>query len=293
MKKNASAIALGFFDGVHTAHQKIIGSAVQYAKEHNLEPIMLTFSKAPTELFNPEKAAYITTAEEKARLAEKMGARAEFLQTDEALLNMEGEEFVREILLKKYNMRCAVCGGNYRFGKGASSGTTQLTALGEKYGFDTIVVENVKIKGESVSSTLIRKLLSEGRVKKANELLTRSFSLTGKVEEGKKLGRKIGFPTANVFFPKGAVHLKNGVYMTNAVTQTGTYRAITNVGVNPTFGGEAMRAETYIPNFCGNLYGKTVKIEFTDFIREEKRFENIEDLKEQIEKDVRFLQEND
>ena len=131
--------------------------------------------------------------------------------------------------------------------------------------------------------------MAEGNIPLANKLLGRCFSVTGTVVEGKKLGRKLGFPTANVFFDKKAVQLKNGVYKSVVTEGDKNYKAITNVGINPTLGGEAARSETYIPSFEGDLYGKEIEISFIDFIRPEKRFDSIEELKNQIKEDLKKI----
>lgn len=281
-----SAVALGFFDGVHIAHQKIIEAAVSYAKENSLSPLALTFEKAPFEVLSSSSPGYITTNEEKERLIKNSGAKTLFLKTDSSFLSMEPEKFILDVLLKEYNMLYAVCGYNYTFGKGGRGNTDMLLSYGEKYGFRVKVIDRVTLNGESVSSSRIRELLNEGKIKEANLLLGRNFSVTGMVSEGKHLGRELGFPTANVFFEKNCVRLKNGVYKTRVFFDGKYFDAITNVGINPTVGGENLRTETFIPSFNENLYGKKIVLEFLDFLRPEKKFDNIESLKTQIKKDL-------
>ena len=286
MINTACAVALGFFDGVHIAHQEIIQAAVDYAKQNNLTPIALTFDKSPLEILHPGTARYLTQNEEKAYLIEVLGARAEFLKTNAQLLNMRAEEFILEILIKKYHVKYAVCGYNYRFGCGGVGDVELLKSFGEKYGFKTQSIPEILSGGESVSSTRIRTLLKEGSITRANYLLGRNFCIFGKVQEGKHLGRTLGFPTANVFFDKSCAQLKNGVYKTQVRVDNDVYKAITNIGINPTVGGETLRSETYIPAFEANLYGKEIKIEFIDFLRPEIKFQSIDELKNQIQKDI-------
>jgi len=286
MKKLPSAIALGFFDGVHLAHRKIISLAVDYAKKNNLSPIALSFDASPMELLSVDRVRYLTTNDEKKKLISSLGADTEFLTLSENLLSMEAENFVKEILVDKFNIKFAVCGYNYRFGKNGRGDAELLKKLGSQYGFEVTVCECETLHGESVSSSRIRELISKGDISTANELLGRNFALCGTVCEGKHLGRKLGFPTANVFFGERTVIPKNGVYKTLVTIGKTGYTAITNTGVNPTVGGEALRTETYIPNFYGNIYGYEIKIEFLDFIREEKKFDSIEKLKSQIKRDV-------
>lgn len=281
-----SAVALGFFDGVHIAHQKIIEAAVSYAKEKSLSPLALTFEKAPFEVLSSSSPGYITTNEEKERLIKNSGAKTLFLKTDSSFLSMEPEKFILDVLLKEYNMLYAVCGYNYTFGKSGKGNTDMLLSYGKKYGFEVNVIDKVTINGDSVSSSRIRELLNEGKIKEANLLLGRNFSVTGMVSEGKHLGRELGFPTANVFFEKNCVRLKNGVYKTRVFFDGKYFDAITNVGTNPTVGGENLRTETFIPSFNENLYGKKIILEFLDFLRSEKKFDSIESLKTQIKKDL-------
>lgn len=290
MSKKPCAIALGFFDGVHIAHRKIITNTVNYAKENNLCPIVLSFDASPLEILAPDKIRYLTTKEEKAQLISSLGAAAEFLPLSSRLLSMEPEDFIEKILVDRYNIKYACCGYNYRFGKSGRGDTRMLSAAGNCYGFKTEVCDNEIVRGESVSSSRIRDLIANGNICEANELLGRSFSVTGIVCEGKHLGRRLGFPTANVFLDDMTVIPKKGVYKTTVTVDGESCSAITNTGINPTVGGEKLRTETYIPGFEGNLYGKEIKIEFLDFIRTEKRFDSVKELVLQIEKDLERLQ---
>lgn len=286
MIEKSSAIALGFFDGVHIAHQKIIKSAVHYAKLNNLAPVVLTFDASPLELLAPYEVRYLTTKSDKEALISSLGAQAKFLPVNYELLSMEPEDFIEKILVGKFGIKHAVCGYNYRFGKDGRGDTKLLEKEGKRLGFTVETFPCEILDGESVSSSRIRKLLAEGNIHLANRLLGRYFFVRGTVSEGKKLGRKLGFPTANVFFDEKAVQLKKGVYKTFVTINEKCYEAITNVGTNPTLGGEAARSETYIPSFEGDLYGKEIKIDFAYFIRSEKKFGSIEELKEQIKNDL-------
>ncbi len=289
MIEKSSAIALGFFDGVHIAHQKIIKNAVHYAKLNNIMPIVLTFDASPLELLTPLEVRYLTTKRDKEKIISSLGAEAEFLPINREILSMEPEDFIGKILVEKFGIRHAVCGYNYRFGKDGRGDTELLKKEGERLGFSVEVSPCEMYEGESVSSSRIRKLLAEGNITLANKLLGRHFFVTGTVAEGKKLGRKLGFPTANVFFDEKAVHIRNGVYKTLVTINEKCIDAITNVGINPTFDGEAMHSETYIPEFNGDLYGKEIEISFVDFIRPEKKFDGIEELTKQIKKDLKNL----
>ncbi len=284
-----TVVALGFFDGVHIAHRKIIESAVDYAEKNGLFPVALTFDRSPLEILSPGKVRYITDSAAKVDLIKSLGADTIFLPLSRELLALSPEEFVRDILVKEYGIAHAVCGYNYRFGKNGSGNTETLAALGEKYGFTVEVRDRVTYNEADVSSSYIRALLCEGNIHLVNILLGRSFTVSGTVTEGKHLGTTLGFPTANVFFNDNSATPLCGVYKTVVSFDDEKMPAITNIGINPTVGGESMRSETYIPDFCGNIYGKKIQIEFIDFIRKEIKFENIELLKKQINKDVQKI----
>lgn len=289
MSTAKSAVALGFFDGVHIAHRKIISSAVSYARENSLYPIALTFDKSPLEVLAPEKVSYLTTPLQKERLISAMGAKTQYLNVSETLLNMSAEDFIVHILIEKYNIKYAVCGYNYRFGKNGDGNTDMLRSFGEKYGFSVKVCDCVSKSGDCVSSSRIRSLITSGNIAEANTLLGRNFSIEGTVCEGKHLGRTIGFPTANIFLDDMTVIPKKGVYKTRVTFEGKTFKAITNTGINPTVGGERLRTETYIPSLSENLYGKNLTIEFVDFIRPETEFENISQLQKQIIEDLKKI----
>jgi riboflavin kinase/FMN adenylyltransferase len=271
---------------VHIAHREIISHTVEYAKKYALSPIALTFDVSPHSILSSGSFGYINTNDQKEELISSLGAKTQFLVADEKLLSMSPEDFVKEILVEEFRIKHAVCGYNYRFGRGGKGDTQTLCSLGEKYGFSVEVCNRVTAYGKSVSSSRIRELLLSGSMEEANLLLGRCFFIEGTVREGKHLGRTLGFPTANVFFESNIIPPKAGVYKTIAIVGQKQFDAITNVGENPTVGGEAFRTETYIPHFSQDLYGKTLRIEFISFIRPERKFESLEELKKQIEKDI-------
>jgi len=279
-------IALGFFDGVHKAHQKIISDCVDSSKKMGLVPIVLTFDRSPQELLSNEEVLYITSLEEKKKIATSLGAKLVALELNRELLSMSAEEFAEEILVKKFGAKHISCGFDYKFGKNGDGDASYLIKLGEKYGFSVNVTQCVMQGDLRVSSSSIRTFLSEGKIKSANEMLARNFSISGTVQQGKKLGTQLGFPTANVFAGENTILPKNAVYKTVAIIDGKRFPAITNVGVNPTFKDEKRHTETYIPSISECLYDKEITIEFIDFIRDEKPFNNICELKEQIEKDI-------
>ena len=281
-----SSIALGFFDGVHTAHRAIIETAVRKAETRGLRPVVLTFDKAPSEVLFGSAPPYITTLEEKERLINALGAQMRLMHTSRSLLSMTAEEFAEKILVQEYNAAEVTCGFNYRFGSEGCGDTQLLTKLGKRFGFNVTVIGERISGGETVSSSRVRMLISSGRIEEANILLGRNFSISGMVEHGKRLGRTIGFPTANVYPPNGALLPMSGVYETVVDINGERLSAITNTGTNPTVGKETLRTETYIPSAEVDLYGKRITVEFVRFIRPEKKFSDLEALKRQIREDL-------
>lgn len=281
-----SSIALGFFDGVHTAHRAIIETAVRKAETRGLRPVVLTFDKAPSEVLFGSAPPYITTLEEKERLINALGAQMRLMHTSRSLLSMTAEEFAEKILVQEYNAAEVTCGFNYRFGSEGCGDTQFLTKLGKRFGFNVTVIGERISGGETVSSSRVRMLISSGRIEEANILLGRNFSISGTVEHGKRLGRTIGFPTANVYPPNGALLPMSGVYETVVDINGERLSAITNTGTNPTVGKETLRTETYIPSADIDLYGKRITVEFVRFIRAEKKFSDLEALKRQICEDL-------
>ena len=281
-----SCVALGFFDGVHIAHQKLIEKTISISKKEGLCPLVLTFDYSPMSLLSQKKVSYLTLPEEKEKIISGLGAKTHFLPLTKELLTLNAEDFVRDILVKEYHIKHAVCGYNYTFGYGGKGEASLLLKLGEKYGFKAEIIPGIKASGDVVSSSRIRNLIREGKVKEASLLLGRNYCLSGTVQRGKQLGKKLGFPTANMFFDEKLVFPKAGVYKTVAIIDAKRFNAITNAGINPTVGGEDFRAETHIPRFEENLYGKEITIEFLDFIRDEKKFENLTLLTQQIQKDL-------
>ena len=281
-----SSIALGFFDGVHTAHRAIIETAVRKAETRGLRPVVLTFDKAPSEVLFGSAPPYITTLEEKERLINALGAQMRLMHTSRSLLSMTAEEFAEKILVQEYNAAEVTCGFNYRFGSEGCGDTQLLTKLGKRFGFNVTVIGERISGGETVSSSRVRMLISSGRIEEANILLGRNFSISGLVEHGKRLGRTIGFPTANVYPPNGALLPMSGVYETVVDINGERLSAITNTGTNPTVGKETLRTETYIPSADIDLYGKRITVEFVRFIRAEKKFSDLEALKRQIREDL-------
>ncbi len=280
-------LALGFFDGVHKGHAKIIKTAAQTAREKGTVSACLTFSIHPRALVSDKAPELITGEREKIGLIKACGAdEVIVLPFDEKTAGTSPRDFA---LFLKNELFCdtAVCGENFRFGKGAAGTPSDL----RENGVATIVCSDVLSGGEIVSSTLIRRLVKEGDVSRAKDALGRPFSLTGKVLHGYRIGSKLSFPTANLAPEKGMLLPGRGVYATRVLTRDGEFAAVTNVGVRPTFGdSEKITVESHIMGFSGELYGEEIKVSFFRKIRNETRFDSAEALKARIEEDKAFAE---
>ena len=283
MKK--TVCALGFFDGVHEAHTSILTCCVEYARAHGLKSVALTFEKSPAEYFG-KKIQYLTSLPHKVELMYSLGIdEVVTLPCNEETLSLSPEAFVDKILIQELNAEALFCGFNYTFGKNAGGNTTVLTALCRERNVDVIVMPRMTDDGVTVSSSEIRNALSKGDIALANRLLTRPFEVRGRVFEGKKLGRALGFPTANIY-PYNMPSLPYGVYATKTVIDNIEYTSVTNVGVNPTVKDDNLRIETHVTDFDGDLYGKDIRVKFFSFLRSEHKFASVEELKAQIASDT-------
>lgn len=282
---NKTVCALGFFDGVHRAHTQILSECVLYAKEHGYKSVALTFEKSPAEYFG-KKIQYLTSLPHKKELMLSLGIdEVVVLPCDAKFLSLSPKEFVDQILIDKLNATALFCGFNYTFGKNAEGDTSVLSLLCQERNIEVFVMPCMADCGVTVSSSEIRTALSKGDIELANRLLTRPFEVIGEVCEGKKLGRKLGFPTANIY-PDNLPNLPYGVYITKTVVDNKEYISVTNVGVNPTVGDNNLRIETYITGFDDDIYKKTIRIKFYKFLRKETDFISIDALKKQIKKDT-------
>lgn len=273
------AIALGTFDGVHIAHRKVLDLPKDYKK------IAVTFKKPPR-MFFEKKAELIMNYEDKCKALKELGFD-EVLPLDfEKVKDTEPYDFL-ELLWQKYSPSVISCGFNYRFGKNGLGDTELLSRFCEEKGITLKISDAVLSDGEVVSSSKIRKLLKSGNIEKANELLYKPFSFSAQVVGGDRRGRTIGFPTINQKYPENLVTLKFGVYKTKVLFDGKLYEGITNIGIRPTFESHYVISETYIKAFSGDLYSKTVVIEPVAFLREEKKFASLEELKKQINEDIK------
>lgn len=283
------AVALGNFDGIHLGHRALIDEAVRTAKQKGIRSAVFTFSEHPRNVMAGRIVIKnIIYDDEKIELLEKAGVDYLFsLPFDEKMRTQTPESFVRDLLVGRFRADTAICGFNFTYGHRAVGTAETLKAAGQHYGFDVVVIPSVEVEGDVVSSTLIRSCISEGDIRRASELLGRSYSIRGTVIHGQKLGRTIGFPTCNITVDESMVTPANGVYITNCRLDGVRYCSVTNVGNKPTVGRFEKNIETNILNFSGDAYGKIIEVEFIKQIRVEKKFSGLEELKEQIRDDIR------
>ncbi len=282
-ENNGTAVALGFFDGLHRGHRNVISSAVN-EKENGLTAVCLTFLQSPKSVLTNTESNALMTDSDKLKMLEALGIdhtiQADFRQ----IMDMSAQSFFKDILVDKLNAKKLFCGFNYHFGKNGEGDVQLLKELCDKHNVELTVVPPEENNGEVVSSTLIRKLISAGSVRKANELLCSEFGFCSIVEHGKKLGRTLGTPTINQPLLKELAVPKFGVYASRVTLEDGkSYCGVTNIGIKPTVGGSVPVCETWMPQYDGDeIYGQAVDIRLLEFIREEKKFADIEELKNAI-----------
>jgi len=281
--------ALGFFDGVHLGHRALLQAAVADAACLGTVAGAVTFLHHPDALVLGDAPALLCTPRERVALLKKYGmAKVEMLSFDKQLMQTPWQDFY-EMLKKEYGAEGFVCGEDFRFGyKGEGTAEKLKQACGQD-GLSCTVVPQICANGLPVSSSRIRGLLGEGSVEQANALLGHPFACCGTVVRGKQLGRRLGFPTANVDAAPTA--LKRGVYAATASFDGEDYPCVVNVGVCPTVGGEKITVEAHIPDFSGDIYGKAVTLEFYKFLRPEEKFPSLEALTQAITENIRAMKD--
>ncbi len=282
-------LVLGMFDGVHRGHQALLMRGGELAQEMDYPLYVLSFEPHPLCVLAPKKAPpMLNTLPEKARIMQSFGVDGLSITTfNRARADQSPEDFMAE-MVATYAPVVVVCGFNFTFGKGGSGNGKLLRAYGKKHGFRTVIVPEVLVEGATVSSTRIRKVLSEGDIPMANRLLGTAYTLAGKVEGGKQLGRTMGFPTANVRIPKHKALPAFGVYDCWLETADGAYRpAVVNVGRHPTLPEGPVTVEAHVlSDEPVELYGQHVRLSFMRFQRAETRFDSKDELQAQIARDV-------
>ena len=285
--KTPLALSIGIFDGVHKGHQSIIKKLNSIAQEKNLESAILTFWPHPRTIFNPnDDLKFLNTIEEKIYLLDKKGVQNLFLKEfDEEFRNLTGEEFVKQILVEKLNVKHLIIGHDHTFGKNRSGDFSLLQKMSSEYDFEVEQVEAVDFQDKHISSTQIRNALLEGNVKEANEMLGYVYSVSGKVVHGKKIGRTIGYPTANIVADPAKLLPKKGAYIVDVFVKNKHYKGMLSIGTNPTVNGNSLSTEVYILDFNGDIYDEIISVNFRDFLHDEIKFESLEKLIERLDED--------
>lgn len=281
--------ALGFFDGLHKAHKKVLEEVVRKASSGYI-PSVLLFDEHPRNVISGSGVPFLLQTDMRDRRLREMGIEALVVSFNE-IKDMSPSQFVEEILVNRLNAGAVVCGYNYRFGKNAAGDTEELKRLCAEHEISVTVIDDVTWEGQDVSSTRIRKAVSEGEMELAHALLGEPFTFESEIFTGDRRGRLLGAPTVNQFLPDELIVPRFGVYASRVYAEGREYVGVTNVGSRPTFDGESVRSETYILDFSGDLYGKRVRVELYKFIRGEKKFPDGDALKAQIALDVKSVQE--
>ena len=279
--------ALGYFDGVHLGHQALLTQCKKLAQGKKWGAV--TFLGHPDELLKGIRPGLINQNADRDRLLQIFGAeKIVHLSFDKKLMNTPWDSFL-DMLVRDHGAEGFVCGSDFYFGAQGAGTAALLQTYCAEHNLQCAVVPQQMQDGQRISSTCIRSLLEQGDVEKANRLLGHPHTLWGVVEQGKQLGRTIGVPTANIGYSAELVKLPYGVYECNVTVEKCSYKAITNVGKCPTVSGQKLTVESHLLGFDGDLYGKTVQVEFLRFLRPEQKFDSLQALQNQIAQDIKSI----
>lgn len=289
--KKPSVVTIGTFDGVHIGHKAILKRLTDAAEANRLESVLLTFFPHPRQVVQSvSNLRLINTIEEKKKLLEKEGLGSLVIHPfTKEFSRLTAEEYVRDILVKELAAKKIIIGYDHRFGRNRTADISDLKEYGKIYGFEVVEISAQELDEVAVSSTKIRRALENGDIATANNYLGYDYFLTGTIVKGRKIGRTINFPTANIHIDETYKLIpKIGVYVVRTLINNKTYYGITSIGTNPTVNGDAKTIETHLLDFEGDLYGETLEISFLKYIREEKKFESVQELQSAIEEDETF-----
>lgn len=276
-----SAVTFGKFDGLHKGHQKLTEKVRELGNREGIRSIVCAFDMKPRQIL-------MTCEERKTRLNGKVDVLVKCPFTRE-FSRITAEDFIRDIVKGVFHARYVVVGTDFRFGYEKRGDIRMLEEYAGRYGYQLIVIEKERHEDRIISSTYIKEVLCRGEMKLAGELLGYAYGITGRVEHGRQLGRRLGFPTLNVAWPEDKLITPRGVYLSNVRIDGRGFHAISNVGVKPTVSKEEkVLAESFLFDYDGDAYGKSVSVELLEFCRPERRFENIEELKACIDKDIAY-----
>ncbi len=284
-KNNNLSLALGFFDGVHLGHKSVIKSAIDFAKQNGNKSAVITFANHPCCYFWGVCPKYILTRNERKKKIEELGVDYLYELDFESIAGLTAQDYLKDILVNHFTPVSISTGWNHNFGAKKSGNVKFLQDNAKKYGYEYFELSPQKHNNEIISSTTIRKLLSEGKIEKANQMLGCKFSIQGQIIKGNQIGRTIGFKTANIVYPMELIELPYGVYSVD----TNYGKAIANFGIRPTINGSHAILEAHILDFDKDIYGEQIKINFDKMIRAEKKFPSLDALKNQIKIDINSI----
>ena len=285
MMNDKKIIALGFFDGVHLGHQVLLRQCCTLATQRGCLAAAITFDRHPQSLFRKDPPPLLTTGQDRRRLLREYGIGSIFqYPVEEKTMSMPWQAFLEELI--SFGGAGFVCGQDFRFGYRGAGDAEKLSRFCEERSLPCVIVPEQSLDAVRISSTHIRSLLALGHMETAKKFLGHPHLLTGKVVTGRRLGGKLGFPTANVLIPPGIACPRHGVYACTVRVDGQPFIAVTNVGSRPTVDGHQVRTESWLLDFSGDLYGKTVTLEFHYFLRPEKKFDSLEQLQAAVQADA-------
>ena len=283
------SLALGYFDGVHIGHQAVIKNAVNFAKQNGGKSAVITFKDHPCCFFHGVCPKYILTREYREKFIADLGVDYLYELDFEKLAGLSAEEYLENILIKHFSPKSISTGFNHNFGHNKTGDVKFLEEESVKYNYKYFALPPQKYDGEVISSTKIRKLLSDGQIDTANKMLGRNFIIEGTVIKGRQIGRTIGFRTANILYPLELIDIPFGVYSVLVNYASQTYQGIANFGVRPTVNGHGALLEVHIIDFERDIYGEVLEVKFIKMLRTERKFDSLDSLKQQISRDIKSI----
>ena len=283
LSSHPSILTLGTFDGIHKGHRTIISKLTSESKKHDLKSIILTFFPHPRNIVSSKKIKSISTIDEKIQIFSELDLDELIIQNfNKSFSEMGAEEFIK-LLVNNLNLKKIIVGYNHRFGKNRSADINILRDFSIKYDFEVVEIKAFEVEKIKISSTKIRSAINDGNIDVCNNYLGYNFNINGIVVKGKSIGKSIGFPTANINITEEyKIIPKNGVYLVRCFFEKNKFYGMMNIGYNPTFGSNEKTIEVNIFDFNRDLYDKNIRIEFLKFIRDVIKFDNAEELQNQL-----------
>lgn len=284
---NPSIVTIGTFDGIHKGHISLLTEMIKLAND--LIPIVISFNRSPKDVINKKDSKMILQLTDKKRMIEEIGIdKLITINFNSEIQELDCKDFIK-ILKDSLNMEVLTLGEDTLLGKDRKGYKNGLVETLNDFGVRLIPISNKKDKENKISSSQIKRSISKGNITKANSLLGRNFFINGKVIEGKKIGSKLGYPTANIQYNDDLIIPKDGIYKTETYVNGNTYLSATSIGNNPTFDGSEKTIETFIIDFKEDIYNKYIKVSFLKFIRDQKRFNDVESLKKHMSDDINYI----